>query len=1039
MKYSRLYQDAEVVPVYDTERHYLIAIVYLVIGKYDIFWEEFYCSCEQYLFPDAEKHYFVFTDSEWLLNMELTNVSMFFRKDDGWAMNTCAKYDCMLSIRRQLAAFDYFFYINANYEILSPVWCGEILPEEVNDYFSVLSFDFFSDKHPDSYTYDRNPLCQAYIPYGRGKSYYQASFYGGRVSEMLDLATFCVECIRIDLSNGIMAVWHDESYLNKYLLERNPRVIGTMFCKPEEFEGACRAILRDKNKIFGKGNVDLLKQVFINPFMSYLRDKEMQIRPLHLVERFGRLGNQMFQYAFLLGMKSSCPESNFCLFTPGTLPDESFRSNNLEQVFNIPSTHLADDELVQYVSRTPASCIRLVKEHADSLWQPIETDWPLLSLYRGYWQTELYFKKIAPVIRNVFRFDTACLNKKSRDVAVKIRSCMAVSIHVRRSDYQTATNQEIYGNICTYDYYRRAIALLKTRLQGETCYFFLFSDDPVWVKENMLIENAVVVDWNQGMDSWQDMYLMSLCHHNIIANSTFSWWGAWLNARIDKIVIAPYRWYTNMLAPDILPKGWIALHPSGYQKHGVDFYENKTEDLAKNQLATIYRYKSKNQEIPDEFVLGNPDMGRVICLYTYARYTGNSWFAGQADELLDAIIDTTTAVANEGYTVCYLGCGLIYLLRNSFVAGNEDEILSDIDWRLTTFAMNRPKDFDLLCGWIHYLTFRVDVDYERQGTWQRINDLNKQNLICLLDYLKNHSFYTGLLLDDIKKIDAWKLYSERITRLLNKDVSAMDFSTRLSRIENANVTFVIPVRIDSPERSANLDIILEQLSRRKQTYILILEADAMPIYEVKKEYSNVRYSFVEDCDPVFHRTKYLNQLLRDAETILVGIWDTDVILSDEQIDNALQDISEGKACMSYPYDGRFYFCTLEESAFYRRDRSIDYLLKLKSPGNSCCMSNSVGGAFLVRKDIYLEAGGENEFFYGWGMEDQERVRRLFILGLPITRVDGPLFHLYHPRNKNSRYRDDEAENENRKEFLKVCGMASGELRRYIRGWGNGKV
>ena len=89
---------------------------------------------------------------------------------------------------------------------------------------------------------------------------------------------------------------------------------------------------------------------------------------------------------------------------------------------------------------------------------------------------------------------------------------------------------------------------------------------------------------------------------------------------------------------------------------------------------------------------------------------------------------------------------------------------------------------------------------------------------------------------------------------------------------------------------------------------------------------------------------------------------------------------------------------------------------------------------MVRRDLYLEAGGENEFFYGWGLEDQERIRRLFILGLPVTRVKGPLFHLFHPRKGNSRYKDDEAESKSRQEFLKVCGMTSGKLERYIRSW-----
>lgn len=1008
------------------KQFYRIAIVYLAIGKYDVFWDEFYRSCERYLFPDATKHYFVFTDSDRLLNRKLANVSMIFRKDAGWAMNVLAKSDCMLSIRTQLETFDYLFYINSNYLVESTIWCDEILATEENDYLSVLSFDFLADKDPDSYAYDRNPLCQACILPGKGKYYYQGGFYGGRVREVLSMAVYCAQSARIDLSNGILPVWHDESYLNKYLLEYNPKIIGTKYCKPEEFDGPCKAILRSKSEILGKENVDLLKKVFVNPHMSYLYDDKLQIKSLHLVECIGRLGNQMFQYAFLRGLKAKYPDYDFRLFTSTDLLTDSIRINDLEHIFDIPDEYLVDEHLAQQVLKTSTSCIRLVKEQTDSFCQKIETDWPLLSIYHGYWQTELYFKEIAPIIRNAFRFDTERLNEKSRHIADRIRSCMAVSIHVRRGDYLTETNQEIYGNLCTPDYYKQAIIMLKERLQSETCHFFLFSDDPAWVKENISVENAVVVNWNQGADSWQDMYLMSLCRHHIIANSSFSWWGAWLNPREDKLVIAPYRWYNDRIAPDILPEGWIALHPSGYRTVKKSVSEKEAEDILKNQLVFISRYKSQEQENPDEYVLKNPAMGKVICLYTYARYVNDHRLVDRADNLLDAVIDTSLAIASDGYVICSLGCGLIYLLRNGFVEGNEDEILSDIDWRLTSFAMNRPKDRSLLFGWIHYLTLRVDR--EETESWQLINDLNKQNLICLLDYLENDSFDADTLLDDIKKIDALGLYPERTKRLLNKGICTVNFSIRLSKIENRNVTFVIPVRIDSSERSENLDMVLRQLSHRKQTTILILEADIKPLYNLKKGYSNVKYLFVEDHDPVFHRTKYLNQLLREAETELVGIWDTDVILPDEQIDRALQDICEGKAVMSYPYDGRFYFCNSEESSCYRQQASIDYLLERVNRGNYC-MSNSVGGAFCVRKDFYLEAGGENETFYGWGLEDLERIRRMFILGLPVTRVDGPLFHLFHPRNKNSYYKDEEAEIKSRQEFLKVCGMNSEGLKK----------
>lgn len=97
---------------------------------------------------------------------------------------------------------------------------------------------------------------------------------------------------------------------------------------------------------------------------------------------------------------------------------------------------------------------------------------------------------------------------------------------------------------------------------------------------------------------------------------------------------------------------------------------------------------------------------------------------------------------------------------------------------------------------------------------------------------------------------------------------------------------------------------------------------------------------------------------------------------------------------------------------------------------------SVGGAFLVNKDVYLKAGGENEHFYGWGMEDLERVKRMEILGLPVTRAKGALYHLFHFRNENSRFYNETLENESRAEYLTVCSLTKNRLEKYIQTWNN---
>lgn len=156
-----------------------------------------------------------------------------------------------------------------------------------------------------------------------------------------------------------MPVWHDESYLNKYLLEYNPKIIGTKYCKPEEFDGPCKAILRSKSEILGKENVDLLKKVFVNPHMSYLYDDNLQIKSLHLVECIGRLGNQMFQYAFLRGLKAKYSDYDFRLFTSTDLLTDSIRINDLEHIFDIPDEYLVDEHLAQQVLKTSTSCYRL--------------------------------------------------------------------------------------------------------------------------------------------------------------------------------------------------------------------------------------------------------------------------------------------------------------------------------------------------------------------------------------------------------------------------------------------------------------------------------------------------------------------------------------------------------------------------------------------------------------------------------------------------------------------------------------------------------
>lgn len=253
-------------------------------------------------------------------------------------------------------------------------------------------------------------------------------------------------------------------------------------------------------------------------------------------------------------------------------------------------------------------------------------------------------------------------------------------------------------------------------------------------------------------------------------------------------------------------------------------------------------------------------------------------------------------------------------------------------------------------------------------------------------------------------------------------------------IDLNDVTIIIPVRIDSLERTLNLNTQIKWLSQNVNLTIIVLEADISRSYYLPQENNKISYYFYKDSDSVFYRTHYLNILLKRVNTPIVGIWDTDVILSVEQMLDAVAQIREKKAVMSIPYDGRVYSVTSIISQKFRNDLDLECLTQHISESQLALGSMSVGGAIFVDKDQYLEAGGENEHFYGWGPEDFERVERMNKLHLPIYRSFGPLFHLYHPIGSNSTYANTVIEQKNQNEWFCIQKLNHSELKSYIETW-----
>lgn len=172
----------------------------------------------------------------------------------------------------------------------------------------------------------------------------------------------------------------------------------------------------------------------------------------------------------------------------------------------------------------------------------------------GYWQNHQYVNSIKDILLETFEFKLP--SNFSKDYLNKIRNCNSVSLHIRRGDYldpQFANLNVIKSN----DYYTRAIELIKEKISSPL--FFIFTDDVAWAKKEFISKDFVFIEGNVNKLAYLDMYLMSQCKHNIIANSTFSWWGAWLNRNASKIVIAPDYWTLEVLSSQFCPPDWKFL------------------------------------------------------------------------------------------------------------------------------------------------------------------------------------------------------------------------------------------------------------------------------------------------------------------------------------------------------------------------------------------------------------------------------------------------------------------------------------------------
>lgn len=272
----------------------------------------------------------------------------------------------------------------------------------------------------------------------------------------------------------------------------------------------------------------------------------------------GGLGNQMFIYALYLNMRRRFPNTRIDL--SDMVHYNVHNGYEMHRVFQLPKEEFCINQKVKKVVEFLFfKTILERKQNLDTLEAYCRPYlWPLI-YFKGFYQSERYFVDVAGEVREAFAFHSELASEQTRRLAEQIKAdALAVSLHVRRGDYLQPSVWRNTGGVCCLPYYKRAIAEMQRRVGG--AHFYVFSDDPEWCRANLpLDETAVFVDWNKKADSWQDMMLMSLCRHNIICNSTFSWWGAWLNNNPGKTVLAPDRWSLLYPTPYLNCPSWIPV------------------------------------------------------------------------------------------------------------------------------------------------------------------------------------------------------------------------------------------------------------------------------------------------------------------------------------------------------------------------------------------------------------------------------------------------------------------------------------------------
>lgn len=288
-----------------------------------------------------------------------------------------------------------------------------------------------------------------------------------------------------------------------------------------------------------------------------------------IIKIMGGFGNQMFQYALAKELLYRGKEVKADISYYSNIPPEDTERGSIKEMLFEELPTAKEEEVQFFLRKNEKLKWRLMRwtgivcGREPVLFQKISYQYDDRVLHKqhvyavGWWQNERYFAHVKGVIRTEYLNGIKRLNGQSESILEKIQEHKnSVSIHVRGGDYNNASNNAIFGGICGKEYYEKAIGFLRKQLAG--CRFFVFTNDFEYAKGVLPEWESYEIVTNSEANGYQDIFLMSQCKHHIIANSTFSWWGAWLDPDEKKVVIAPKRWsWKSSKTPNC--ESWIMI------------------------------------------------------------------------------------------------------------------------------------------------------------------------------------------------------------------------------------------------------------------------------------------------------------------------------------------------------------------------------------------------------------------------------------------------------------------------------------------------